>query len=159
MKRVIVYHHSFEQAEKVGLASRTEHMFPYTDVFCGFSKRHIEALAVLWLAGCYERVAVYHDNSTDPTARPAELTDEDLCEIAFELTNHIDKPWNRPNVRNLEPVRNSNNRSSSVGDIFEVIDDNNISKMYRVASCGFEPFEEYTEDQLQIMAERAGHIG
>lgn len=153
--KIIVYHCSFELAEKAGLAShsdRIQHMFPYVDATCSFAKRHIEAVSLLWLANCYEKVAEIQGSDLEGHYL------EDL-EYAFEKTNHIDQAWNRPGVHDVTPVRNSNNRSSSVGDIFEVIDDNNVSKLYRVASCGFEPFEEYTKDQLRIMAEHAGHFG
>lgn len=146
MKKVIVHHHVFERAEKLGLASRKEHIFPYTDAICALAPRHVEALAVLWKAGCYEKVAEID--------RPIPCNSaESFLEYAWERTNHIFESWNRPGVVGVHPVRNTNNRSSMVGDIFELVDGNNVSKLYRCASLGFEQFEEYTDTELRAMVE------
>jgi hypothetical protein len=57
-------------------------------------------------------------------------TDENACDQAFELTNHIDKPyWENPDVAMLT-MRNQ--RSTSVGDLIRV-----EKQYYLVAPVGF----------------------
>ncbi len=53
-----VWHLNYDLAIEKGLASKTEHMFPYADAGSSFFKRHVEAVEMLWAAGCYKMVAI-----------------------------------------------------------------------------------------------------
>lgn len=77
----------------------------------------------------YHRLHTESDVPHYATVALVEHPGEGL-ELAFELTNHIDAPWQS----NADVAARSNReRSTSVGDLMEV-----AGKLWRVAPCGFE---------------------
>lgn len=151
MKKVIVHHHSFLLALQQSLASRTKHMFPYTDVSFSGYKRHIEAVQLLWSRGCYERIAEFNY----PEA--AGDDDSDICEHAWTYSQNLDPRGWIVNMLGHNKVHVSQARSSMVGDIFEVVYVNGISKLYRVDGIGFKPLEEYTPEQIKKLEAAVGY--
>lgn len=63
------------------------------------------------------------------------LVESDDLEEAWCLTNHVDEAWT-DGPEDLVVARSDRERSSMVGDIFEVSD-----RFYVVTGCGFEPLE------------------
>lgn len=137
--KMIVYHLKHELAFAMGLGNEREHSFPLSDAFSGFSKRHAEAVKVLWNNGCYAPVAILE--ASKKPMNSAEMLNE--LDRAFALTNHIDLPWNRPGAAvGLNALYHDRCRSTSVGDVIKVID-NHTAKFWRVASVGFEPISDW----------------
>jgi len=137
----IVYHLNYEAAIAHGLASKTQHIFPYTDATCGFSKRHVEAVQALWDAHCYTPVVSI--NIGDPMS--AMGLDRKLEQV-FEGTNSIDEHWSRKYESNSNAVLfslNNRQRSTSVGDVIKVVN-LGTQRLFRIASCGFEALTDWT---------------
>ena len=130
--KIIIWHISFDLACLRGLASKDEHKEPYLDAVTGFGSKQPAAVTRLWRSHCYEPVAVY---SSDNESVENEL------EEAWNLTNHVYESWNRKDADpRLEPFHHERNRSSMVGDVFEVIQDGitgPIRSFHVVAACGF----------------------
>lgn len=128
-----VWHLNRELALAHKLASIEEHMYPFTDASCGHGPKGAQAAKELWMARCYEPVAVVNTSN---------CTDVDIAlELTFQHTNHIDKPWNKLEVAHhhmckVTPLHHEKNRSTSVGDIIEVCDGAD-AKVYLVSAVGF----------------------
>lgn len=113
--KLIVWHLNRDLAIARGLASETEHRAPYTDATLCFNPKGVKCAKQLWDARCYEPVAVI--------TRPHVGGYDDALEFAFEKTNHIDVSWNTcGRTPGVVPLHYERNRSTSVGDIVEVID-------------------------------------
>lgn len=119
-----VWHLSRTLAVAHGMASNTEHKEPFTGATCQHRPADTLAAMQLWQARCYKPVAVLHFAS----ARPSAV--EDALEFAFEATNHIDTAWDSKvqplgklldDNRVVQALQNGGNRSTSVGDIVEVL--------------------------------------
>jgi len=73
----------------------------------------------------------------DWSAYQKHLTFE--LEQAFRWTQHISGTWNEPGAHEkLKPMRSTANRSTSVGDIFEVYEGTLRKALYLCAAVGFE---------------------
>ena len=66
----------------------------------------LDDIAMLWVAGRYRHVADVQSENVIP---------EDICENAYFLTNHRDKPWWENG--NVTKVIQGPARSTSVGDV------------------------------------------
>ena len=126
--KIIVHHLSRDRAVGCGLGSNTEHRYPLADVsFVGYAggtgDRGLKAVGELWAEKCYEPVAM--------------LTDGDMDD-AFRLTNSVDAYWGDVRDRNLTLVTpNARHRSTSVGDVLELLAGDGTSTFHVVAACGF----------------------
>ena len=98
---------------------------------------------------------VYHDPET--TFREAKTREEALeaasrslvvaavkgrdLDLAFQLTNHIDKPWWENEGVIAVP---GEHRSTSVGDFINLLDpENDVEIFYQIASFGFTEIDRY----------------
>lgn len=130
--KIIVWHSNFDLAVLRGLASKEEHKEPYVDAVTGFGSKQPKAVTRLWRNHCYEPVAVYSSDN--------ESVEQEL-EEAWGLTNHINIPWDaRGADPRLEPFHSDRNRSSMLGDVFEVLQDGitgQIRSLYFVGAIGF----------------------
>lgn len=143
--KVIVLHHNHFLAQAKELATR--------DV--AFSGDHVAA-ANLYGNGCYEPVAIYEGPQIDCKV---------ACERAWELTQHgipgYEIPdWNRraPMMKPFKPtdgesllaLHSTCNRSSMVGDLFQVIERSGMrggllmSCIYVCKNNGFNMFTAWT---------------
>lgn len=127
MKTIIVWHLSRDLAVAQGLASDTDHIRPFTGALFG-EKEYVQ---VLWQARCYEPVARVQVADS--------MHEEASLELAFQHTNHIHTPWNAFNCTPfVKPLHNEGNRSTSVGDVFQIVDaDTKTSKTMMVSAFGF----------------------
>ena len=124
--KTVVHHLSGKRAVALGLGSETEHRFPLADVsFVGYpagtGERGLEAVRKLWDAKCYEPAAI--------------LMGEDL-DAAFSKTNSVDSYWGDSKEIIVIGERR---RSTSVGDVLELLTSGGTSTFHVVAGCGFLP--------------------
>lgn len=139
---LVIWHLNRDLAVANGLGSNTEHRFPLADATFGGFKRHEEAVRVLWEHRCYEPVATLVRN------QPMDHSDMSaLLEAAFYYTNSRDESWMKGShvaTGTLNVIgRRSACRSTSVGDVVQVID-NHTTRFFYVASVGFKPLTDWS---------------
>lgn len=127
MKIIIVWHLNHDIAVIRGLGSETEHKQPLVGALFGDK----EQISELWFGRCYEPVAyVQIDDAVD---------DECALELAYRHTNHIHSPWNdiKTCPTFVKPIRYERARSSSVGDVFELVRAREDQEQFFVSRHGF----------------------
>lgn len=127
MKIIIVWHLNHDIAVIRGLGSENKHIQPLVGALFG-EKEQIEEL---WWGRCYEPVASVQIDDA--------LPDDDALELAYRHTNHIHCSWNdiKTCPAFLQPIRYERARSSSIGDVFEIVRAKEDQEPFYVSRYGF----------------------
>lgn len=128
---IVVFHLNRELAIANGLAA------PASDAMCGFSKSIMRAAELCWEARCYVPVAI--------VVMSKPMTQFDMAEAldsAYRETNTVETHWWWARNPKFLKIVGTHHRSTSVGDILQVID-NHTRRFYLVANLGFLALSEW----------------